>query len=165
MLIQRSLEKDRRTLLYFTNIKMWMATVFVLFCDIFAHTTGAMILMPSRTEHDGSVAIVGANRTSRSSPVDAAISCLYTADCRGIWFHDDGSHGISQAGVCHAEPYKLNSIMTQTEFYFTVMEQLEKGDSFNYSDVTHRGLSWWWWWWRWWWWWWWSPPPWFPHFF
>ena len=112
-----------------------MTAAIVLLCQFFVHMVGAMTLVPSRAEHDGSVSIVGPNRTSRSH-VDAAINCLQTADCRGIWFHDDRPHGISQAGVCPAEPYKSNNVLGQTQFYFEVMGHLKKGELVHFNVLS-----------------------------
>ena len=77
----------------------------------------AMLLVKSRPEHEGSVAIAGENKVCRTA-VEAALGCELTHDCRGMWFYQNGTRNYCQAARCPPSPGTMNPAPHQSGFVF-----------------------------------------------
>ena len=105
-------------LIHFLTVSCPSTTVALLFLIIsLTRVQAELFLVASRPEHEGSVAIVGRNKTCRTLG-EAALNCEMADDCRGIWFHQIGTEKYCQTARCPSSPSTVNPLPGQAGFFF-----------------------------------------------
>ena len=87
-----------------------------------------MLLVKSRPEHEGSVAIAGENKVCKTV-VEAALGCELTDDCRGMWYYQNGTRDYCQAARCPPSPGIMNPAPQQSGFFFLFTGIFKTGNS------------------------------------
>ena len=89
-----------------------------------------VLLVASRSEHEGSVAIVGDTRSCRSAG-EAGYRCELDDKCRGIWFDNNGTEKKCQVARCPYSSGTLNPVAEQAGFFFVFYGAFGTGNSIS----------------------------------
>ena len=103
------------------------ARLLLLFLDL-TSVEADIFLVESQAEHEGSVTIIGGNKTCRTV-IEAALRCERTHDCRGMWFDENVIGDNCQIAKCPTSPGTMNHVSGQPGFFFLFTGTFETGNS------------------------------------